>query len=369
MIYRHILTKENARILITGDSLAYNRYGYDPTGRLNAWDCGAGLPSWAFSLRDRIFSLDPQFILGADLFADCPYVLGLDNNSEVPFTALFSGRIKTLCPQGQASVSVPVNGSRIILYLQRRKENSCVFDIFVDGVPVLADVDTAGDVAEFAGYGLMTLALPCDAARDSHTVTFRNIRGESPKITLAAAGSRQIHVDLTGKGGECTDYFVEHFQERIGFFKPDLLIVTLGANDRGYRSVFDMQDSLVKLFSLVFADSPDCSILFLLPPPAHDPAHPEENVMPYCSLMLSECYDRAIEAVCRNLGKAGYACDGLDSSRQYPIETFRLSAIFRDLPVSDWRFDNIHLNPQGNQLLLEALCEKLGLGSIPEEKL
>lgn len=131
--------------------------------------------------------------------------------SDVPFTALFGGRIKTLYPQGQASVSVPVRGERIVLYLQRRLENSRVFDISVDGDPVLANVDTAGDAAEFAGYGLMTPVLPCDKIRESHTVTFCNIRGRDPRITQAAAGSRNIRIALTGKGGECTDYFVEHY--------------------------------------------------------------------------------------------------------------------------------------------------------------
>ena len=367
MTYRDILNRDTVRVLITGDSIAYNRYGYDPKGRLNARDCGAGLPSWAFSLRDRIYGLDTQLTLGADITADCPWVLGLDNVSEVPFTAVFGGRIKTLYPKDSACLSVPVRGERIVLYLQRRLENSCVFDISVDGITVLSDVDTAGDPTEFAGYALMTLALPCDASRESHTVTFRNIRGENPKITLAAVGSRHIQVSLTGKGGECTDYFTEHFDERIGAYQPDLLVVTLGANDRGYRSVFDMHDALVKLFSLLFSASPECRVLFLLPPPSHNPEKPWEDMMPFCSLPLSECYDRAIEAVCQNLGKEGYTCEGLDASRKYPIETMRISDLFRGLAVSDWRFDNIHMNPHGNQLLLDALCKKLGISSISEE--
>lgn len=361
MTYREILDREQACVLITGDSIAYNRYGYDPKTRLNARDCGAGLPSWAFALRDRVYGQDPQFLLGEKIRVDCHWVPGLDNISAVPYTALFGGRIKTLYPRGSAAAFLPVKGSRLVLYLQRRLENSCVFDVYVDGVLAATDVDTAGDTQEHAGYGLMTLVLPCDAGLDSHTVEFRNIRGAEPKITLAAAGSRCVDVVLTGRGGECTDYFVEHFDERIGKYKPDLMIVTLGANDRGYRSVYSMQDALIRLYAKLFACAPECRVLFLLPPPSHDPKAPDRNIMPYSSLRLMDTYDSAIEDVCRDLGKPGYTCDGLRQDRQYPIETMRVSDLFRDMEVSQWRFDNIHMNPCGNRVLLDAICNKLGL--------
>ena len=83
--------------------------------------------------------------------------------------------------------------------------------------------------------------------------------------------------------------------------------------------------------------------------------------MPYTSLLTAEAYNRTMEAVCRNLGKDGYNGFGLNEDRQYDIESMRISDLFDDQDVSSWRFDNIHLNHHGNQVLLDALCKKLGL--------
>lgn len=354
MTYGQLLQKENITVLITGDSLSYNRYGFDPKPRHNAYNCGVGLPSWPFALRNRIYALDPQFLPGEALSVDCRAVSGLDNDAEVPFTAVFDGRIKTLLPGHEASFTAPVRGGQLVVYLQRRLENSCVFDVYVDGALAASDVDTAGSEDEFAGFGLMTLVLPCKEA-DSHTVTFRNIRGAAPKITLAAVGSRNINVVLTGRGSECTDYFVEHFEERIGQYRPDLLIITLGANDRANRTLQAMQEAQVQLYAKVFACAPDCQILHLLPPSSHNPADPDSDVTPYCSLTRGETYDRAMEQVANDL-----------KARQYPIETMRMQDVFAKLPVSRWRFDNIHLNPEGNRLVLEAVCGKLGIGAGEE---
>lgn len=359
MKYQEIFAKDDVTVLITGDSLAYNRYGYDPEFRTNARDCGAGMPSWAFSLRDRIYRSDPLFVYGEAIPVDCDFVYGLDYVSAVPHTAVFGGRIKTLYPKESAACTVPVKGSRIVLYLQHRLENSCVFDVFVDGKPVLMDVDISGSMAEFAGFGLMTVVLPCEESPVEHRVEFRNIRGADPKITLAGVGSRNLQVLLTGRGGECADYFVEHFDERIGLCKPDLLILSLGANDRGYRSVSGMQKALVQLYGKLFAHAPQCSVLHLLPPSSHCPEDPDSEVTPYTSLLTAEAYNRAMEAVSRQLGKEGFACGGLRPDGNYPIETMRISELFDDGDVSAWRFDNIHLNPHGNDILLEALCKKL----------
>ena len=361
MIYQEILSKQDPSILITGDSLSYNRYGYDSSPRANAFDCGVGMPCWSFLLRDRIYRLDRQFIFGDCIEADCAWIPGIDNTSDVPHTAAFGGRVKTLYPEDTVSFSVPIKSDRIVLYLQYRSENSCVFDACVDGNCAAKDVNTLGSTEAFAGYGLFPLVLPCEPDLERHTVEFFNIRGTSPKITLAGAGSRHYNIALTGRGSTCADYFIENFEERIGRYKPDLLILLLGANDRAYRTIDATRINLIKLFSKIFACSPECKILYLLPPSSHCPQDPGRDVLPYTSLLTAEAYNRTMEAVCRNLGKDGYNGFGLNEDRQYDIESMRISDLFDDQDVSSWRFDNIHLNPHGNQVLLDALCKKLGL--------
>ena len=351
-----LLERESFSVVITGDSLSYNRHGFDPKSRPNAYDCGVGLPSWSFALRDRLLSSDPSFTLGESVEVDCPYESGLANDCPVPHTAAFGGRVKTLFPVGSATVYVTVSGERIVLYLQRRSDAPTVTDIYVDGEPAAKDVNTAGSAEDFAGYGLMTVILSCRRSERPHKVEFRNLRGSLPMITLAAVGERQISVILSGKGGECTDYFVEHFEERIGRFAPDLLILSLGANDRGYRTVSEMQDALTSLYGMLLERFPSCRVLHLLPPSAHDPNDPDGNVSPYCARGLCQTYDRAIAQAVERLNRAESI-----PSHIYPIELLCTDRVLDPEAVRDWRWDNIHMNPHGNRLLLDAVCHQLGL--------
>lgn len=356
MNLQELLKKEAASIVITGDSLSYNRHGYDPKGRPNAYDCGVGIPSWSFSLRDRLLSLDPAFVTADQIEVDVPYVEGLANESPVPHTAAFGGKVKTLFPKEGASFPVHVSGKHIVLYLQQRIDAPCVTDIYVDGVLAAKDVDTKGSSDFHAGYGLMTVLLPCSVSEQPHTVEFRNLRGSRKVITLAAVGERMLSVNLSGKGGECVDYFLEHFEERIGCFSPDLLILSLGANDRGYRTVEEMKAALCALYGKLFTRFPDCQVLFLLPPPSHDPLAPEQSISPYCALSVCETFNQAIEEVSLSFGR-----NGEHPLPAHSIELLWMDRLFDASRVSEWRWDNIHMNPHGNALLLDAVCKRLGL--------
>lgn len=363
MTYQEILSKKEPRILITGSSLSFNRYDYDPEnrGERDVFSYGAGLPSWSFSLRDRLFQSDPNFIFGDALEFDCDTVPGIENDSPVPFTAMFGGRIQTLHPSGAVTFSVPIESEQLVLYLQRRIDAPCVFDICVDGELVQKDVDTQGDASDFAGYSLMLVRVPCQIGRKEHTVTFSNIRGEAPKITVAGVGSRLIHIALSGRGGQCIRFFVENFEQRIAKYAPDLILITLTGNDRIKIAPEVVRQDLIALFSMIFGRFPACKVLFLLPTSSHDPADPDRDVTPYTSKLTAEAYNRSAEKVCKRLGKPGYDGFGLSSDREYDIEVMRISSLFDDADLPTWRFDNIHLTKHGNQVLLNALWEKIGV--------
>lgn len=359
MTYEEIRNKSGSTILITGDSLAYNRYGYDAEARPNAFDCGVGIPSWSFRLRDAIYKADKQFMYGADIAFSCESITGIDNDSSVPHTAMFGGRIQTLLPRGDVKFCVPIAGPQIVLYLQKRLDNPCMFDISVDGHVVKNNVDTHGQEDEFAGYGLLVLCLPCEADRKEHTVSFRNIRGEAPKITVAGVGATYTNVVLNGKGSQCVSFFIENFEERIGRHSPDLMLLSLGANDRGQIPPDKLRQDLIRLFSMMGERFPRCKILFLLPPSSHCPDDPERDVTPYTAVDTAEAYNRTIERVCQRMGKEeGY---GAEYDFPFDIDTLRIADLFDNHAVSLWRFDNIHLNPHGNEQLLAAVAERIGI--------
>ncbi len=358
--YNEIINKKDCNILITGDSLAFNRYGYDPIhrGSWNVYEYGVGMQSWSFMLRDKLYFDDKNFIFGSKLDFNCESVLGIDNVSEIPNTAIFNGEIKTLLPKEDAEFVVPFDSEEIILYLQNRIDNPCIFDICVDGNVVLKDVDTTGDIEYFAGYALNILRLPCKNKNLAHTVKFTNIRGKNPKITVAGVGSVYRNIVLNGRGSQCTSFFIENFEERILQHNPDLIILSLIGNDRVRIAPEVVRQQLIELFGLIFKNLPQCKVLFLLPTSSHNPDDPEQDIIPYTSPLTAEVYNRTVERVCANLGKEGYNYDSLNSDTEYDIEVLRISSLFDNDNVSQWRFDTIHLNHYGNKVLFDTILEK-----------
>ncbi|MBQ2705005.1 MAG: SGNH/GDSL hydrolase family protein [Clostridia bacterium] len=362
MNYSEFLNKDGAKILITGDSLSFNHYGYDPPIRNNnnAFDYGVGMQSWSFALRDRLYFEDENFIFGNKLNFNCKATQGIDNDCKIPYTAAFGGKVMTLYPEKEVAFEVPFCSEQIVLYLQNRIDNPCVFDVVVDDKVVLTDVDTMGDESFFAGYGLSVLPLPCDK-KSNHTVKFLNIRGKNPKITVAAVGSVYREITLNGRGGEKIRFFIENFEERIGKFNPDLIIISLTANDRIKIAPEAVRVNLLEMFSMIFGRFPKVKILFLTPPNTHDPMDEGKDMGGFSSLITAETYNRAVERVCAKLGDEGYNDFGLKSGAKHNIEVMRMSALFDDNDVTSWRIDNVHLNPNGNQILYNALLDKFEL--------
>ena len=193
-------------IVITGDSLSYNRYGYDPIPRENAWDCIPYMGSWSFRLRD-----------------------------------------------------------------------------------------------------LLT--------------------------------ERGNNVALTGKGSTTASFLVENFEERIGKFSPDIVVLTTGANDRARISVDEYADSLNQLFTKI--NNIGCKkIIALSPPDSSNPADGNKDSLPgYISTKNSQAYSLALKECCD----------------KYNAQYFDTVSLFKDIPVEIWRFDNVHFTPYGNDLLYHTI--------------
>jgi len=361
MTYQDILSKKGANILLTGDSIAYNPQTNDPILRHKAQLHGVGMPSWSFRLRDRIYMSDPQFAYGDTLTFDCETAAGIDNDCDRVHTGAFGGRIQTLHPAGDVHFTVSVQTDEIVLYLQTRIDAPCVCDIKVDGVLAAKDVDTTGDPELHLGYSLKPVYLPCSTGRTEHAITFTNIRGTSPKITVAAVGAKRINITLEGYGGETSLFFLNHFEALIGQYRPDLMVISLGANDRVKLPPEMMRKNMIELFAKLYDRCPNCKVLLLLPPSSHHLDDPDMDSGVFTSPHTAETYLRVAERVCTRIGQFGYDGFGSRPDVHYDIEPLRLTSVFDGLDAPIWRFDNIHLNKTGNDLLLEAVAKKLGV--------
>lgn len=361
MDYTKLFERKNLNVLITGDSLSYNRYGYDPEPKTDATDCGAGMKSWPFRLRDKIYQHDKHFTFANALSFNCETVAGL--NSKTPNTEMFDGKAETLLPNSDVSFNVNIKSDQIVLYFQKRIDCDCTIDIYVDGVLKQEKVDLKGTENDFAGYGPLLLPLPCNTELENHLVEFKNILGENPKITLLGVGADYRKVSLTGRGSQCTSFFLENFEERIGRHNPDFAILILSANDRIFIAPEVLRQQLIELFAKIFETNPNCKILFLLPPNSHRAEAPYTDGWGGSHTSLDTCkvYNKLICDVCENLGKPLYDGFTLSADKNYHIDVFSIPDLFDNNDIPRWRIDNIHMTNWGNDRLFDALCEKLGL--------
>ena len=329
MNYNELFNKKNLNVLITGDSLSYNRYGYDPEPKMEASDCGPGMKSWSFRLRDKIYQYDKQFTFANALSFNCETVAGLNNSCETLHTEMFDGKVQTLLPQGDVAFNVNIRSDQIVLYFQKRIDCDCTIDIYVDGILKQEKVNLKGDENYFAGYAPLLLPVSCDPELECHLVEFKNILGENPKITLAAVGADYRMVSLTGRGSQCASFFLENFEERIGRYNPDLILLILSANDRIFIAPEALRKHLIELFAKIFETNPNCKILFLLPPNAHRKEAPYTDGWggSYSSLDTCKVYNKVICDVCENLGKPLYDGFNLSADKNYDIDLFSIRGI------------------------------------------
>ncbi len=359
--YLDILQKQNTKVLITGDSLSYNRYSYYEEPHMNAYECGVSMPSWSFRVRDKIYELDSQLIYGSNiLFNQCGAV-GVDDPDADKFAAAFDGKCYTVVAKDEVSFNVNIKSSTLAFYFQTRPTNYCTFDLYIDGELAHSNINTKGDAEFFKGYAILPVKAQCNENFKEHKIEFRNIKGENPKITIGAVGSKYIDINLTGKGSQTTRFFIDNFDERIGRFAPDLLIIILSANDRAYVAPEVMRKDLLELFARIFKVNKDCKILFLLPPYSHFGSKPHMDSGIYSSIDTANVYNTVIRDVIANLGNAWYKHPDLDGTINYDIDILAVCDLFDTENPSEWRADNIHLNQNGNNILFKAVCDKLGI--------
>lgn len=359
--YLDILQKQNLKVLITGDSLSYNRYTYYEEPHMNAYECGVGMPSWSFRLRDKIYALDSQLIYGSDISFNCSGEAGVFDNAADKYAAAFDGKGYTIAPNGDVEFNVSIKSNQLCVYFQTRPENFCTFDLYIDGILAKKGINLKGEKDFFKGYALLPVAVECDKDLNEHKIEFRNIKGENPKITVAAVGSKFTDINLTGKGSQTTRFFIDNFDERIGCFLPDLLIISLIGNDRARVAPEVMRKDLLEFFARVFKMNKDCKILFLLPPYSHFPSRPDMDSTPHSSIDTANLYNRVVYDVVENMGKDWYKQEGLTPTAKPDVQILAICDLFDKDDTASWRADNIHLNQNGNNVLLKAVCKILDI--------
>lgn len=292
------------KVVITGDSLAYNRYGYEPLPQLNAYDCPPDMGSWAFQLRDWLITREPGFIYGADILGG-----GIKAANRV-----FGD--KSFTDDCAADFSVDAGA----LYFQKHTDGGA-YALYADGKPA-AELDFKGNPTYFRGMELFGVDVP--------RALKYTLKG-SGLFTLSGAGALKTDVFLTGQGSRTAAFFNENFYERIGRFEPDALIMIIGANDALSAAATDFEADLEAVLRKTSAANPGCGIYLLTSTKNADASR------------LTE--------INAELKKEAEKFNGVF------VDLFEL---FDDIPVEQWRYDNIHLTKYGNNLLFEKMKTVMG---------
>lgn len=335
-------------VVITGDSLSYNRYDYDTVHRVNAYDCYAGMQSWSFKLRDYLIKRDKNCFEGADIGVEGAECVNPGEVSAHPFSVINRDKcivIKIDKDTKEARLSLPLqNAGDGVLYMQSVPDFSCAFDAYIGGRQFLKGFCNKGDLDYFQGMALRSAEFKTEENAGKHIVKLDNfsLEREHGYIIISGGGALNTKVYLTGRGSTTAGFLTENYSERIGRYNPDLLIFTSGANDKFQLSPEQYKDALDSLFRQINSDNKNCKIIAISASKIADIDN-SNNDLPRLKDQNGEPYHLILKQCCQE-NNAVF----VDASE-----------IFKNLPVKYWRYDNVHFTKAGNDILFKAIVSLL----------
>lgn len=328
------------KLLITGDSLSYNRYDYDETPRTNGWDCFIGMQSWSFKLRNSFITSAVGFKYGNDLEISGKAIETANENN------LIFGKKVSVCEPIDGKIEFKANSDTgsVVLYLQKSPSNYCRFDISVDGKTVKTGVDTYGGDYIHQGYDLIVIELPCDK-REEHIIVFENfehIEENTPYVIIAGVSAEARFANITGQGSRTSKFLLYHFENRIATYKPDIMVLICGANDVLYFSPEKYGENLDRLISKTKQVSPGCKFVTVTIPPSKWIS----EIIQGEKYTSQEQFDALLAKYTAAMGEI---------SEKHGAICVKTEEVFDGISSDIWRFDNIHMSKKGNDMLFEKL--------------
>ncbi|MBE6749845.1 MAG: SGNH/GDSL hydrolase family protein [Ruminococcaceae bacterium] len=335
-------------LVITGDSLSYNRYGYDEIPRNDAWNCHIGMQSWSFRLRNLFLTSAEGFKYADELQFEEENVSGLGENCNLQ-DAIFGERVKTIIPKNdKIHFSAESNNGKLVLYFQKRPKNYCRFKISVDGVCNENIIDTNGEDGFYQGWSILSIEVSCDKNRNLHDVVLFDFEYTefTPLVTLAGVSCEAKNAAVTGQGSRTAKFINYHYDERIRKYNPDKLIIIFGGNDCIRYGTQEYKANLESILGKVKTDFPSCEILGITIPPSRLYTG-DANGKRFTSQEAWNDYIDEYNAVFK------------ETFKKYGAEIIETAKVFEGIPTEKWRFDEVHMTTFGNDLLFDAVCKKI----------
>ena len=327
------LLKQDFSIVITGDSLAYNRYDFVDEPRMNAWDCPLAMRSWSFMLRDYLISHSKSW---------CP-ASNINYEFHNPDTSLIPQKAALIKKHDQRlplTDQLPIDTLRFdiqdpdsAIQLKGCPENLC---FITNSKAALFESDSlqydlSGNTDLFNGKHFRWVK--------SKSGLLENIK-EGSLLNLAGAAAVKTEEFMTGSGSKTVEWMLENSYERIHKYKPDLCILIIGANNRRMNNPKSFKVALNELLATLKKKKTE--VILISPPHSTttDPQWGEDNIYSPDETVTKPLIDILIKAA-------------FDSN----IPFINLFEFYSGIPNGKWRFDNTHFTKEGNLMLFKAIIE------------
>ncbi|MEL4243339.1 phage tail protein [Shewanella xiamenensis] len=359
------ILRSGSTIVLGGDSLSFMPFDWPvPVYQLDyAWKNSPGLMSWSHMLKDLIHRYDVNFVHSDQIpvLKHGDAVLKINPSTETDKYFLpFNNRYVGITAKNNSDVirfTVPVkkksNNLRIYLINNHEVEKNGKFDIRVSVYPYSEWVNKGtiitGGRQKFLGLEPFTYDIG-DNFEGNYPVlvefyNFRKENGDVPdsngvSTKVQAFGEKKTEVKLTGRGGYTSSQILSEFDEMVTDYSPNLIILTIGANDRalGVNSS-DVIANIKNMVSRSRANDNKCEIILMTTTKATNQGFAPEDVKN--GEKMKDWLDK-IKAAALSLG----------------CRYFDLYSLFDNVDMDLWLFDNVHLTKIGNEILFNSFAKK-----------
>lgn len=352
-------------VVITGDSLSYNAFDFPTATPLKATFQVPGLMSWSFMLKDLAKRQDKGF----KYLDSCPYeiVTGTavieKNNLEKYYLPLNSRCLGLTATSDNTEVNVLIGHegikNKIVVHIA---ETPTIGEVTLQiGVYPYGPTDFTEEVIVSlnnaplgGGYFISQVPVNVLSTDKPYKIKLKNFKNKlgvsdgSRTLLLSCVTSRKSNIITSGIGGWTSADVIDDYDDMIGQYHPDLLMLMIGANDRGQGVTKEQYAKNIEMIiDRVRSDNQYCDIVILTTTPASN-AEFQPNVIVNGSTIEDFNESARLVAVNKNC---------------YFLDVFDLFIVQNP---GIWRFDNIHMSRSGNYILFNSIVNEF-IGQVKEE--
>lgn len=330
--------EQSLQMVITGDSLSFNGFGYPSDWGVNgggyATDQPFGLMSWAHLIRDFILSSHGAFrpIKYLKWQTDgAPSTVGISKNHGLNLNVV---RFNFFTKSTKLILKSNYIGENSLLISTSPSESAVKFT--VDGV----EHDNLSEDGHYLGYSYKLVSCGTEPLI-SNVRCYLDESKEGGRLDVYGTIGRGVKIPkLTGKGAWTSGQILDEFEVLVKPYKPDVIFYIIGANDIGQNiSVNDFKQNINNFIEKVREYKPNSIIILISTPPTS--SYTIEKSEPYLMAM----HDLAIK---NNLSLIDLV--------------YELGNISPD----EYRYDNIHFSKRGDDILFNIIKKRI-FNSVPIE--